>query len=288
METGVDLYDGDPINTCLMDSYYREKNISAEDLSYARKNVDVKTFKVSEEKAVEESGMGNTILAFIFAFFLYMTLLLTGSLTMQAVMDEKNSRVVEILLSSVHSSELLAGKILGISITSLIQMAIWLSPIFMLTTTNWFVLPAQISLDINPALLLYFLVNYFIGLLTFVGLYATVGSVFDNQQDAQSAAWPLLLLIMIPFFMTFSMVNNPNNPLANIFSLFPFASIMIMPVRMTLTDVALWKVALSFLINVTTVYFLFRLAGKIYRVGILRTGTKPKLSEIVKWVQYKY
>jgi ABC-2 type transport system permease protein len=155
-------------------------------------------------------------------------------------------------------------------------------------STNWFVLPAQISLDINPALLLYFLVNYFIGLLTFVGLYATVGSVFDNQQDAQSAAWPLLLLIMIPFFMTFSMVNNPNNPLANIFSLFPFASIMIMPVRMTLTDVALWKVALSFLINVTTVYFLFRLAGKIYRVGILRTGTKPKLSEIVKWVQYKY
>ena len=276
------------VNTCLMDVYFRERNIADEDLKYARTNVDVKTYKVTEEKAVEEAGMGNTILAYIFAFFLYMSLIMTGTMTMQAVMDEKTGRISEILLSSVHSSELLAGKILGVSITGVIQMAIWLSPIFMLASTTWFTLPAQVSLNVSPGLLVYFLLNYFIGLLTFVGLYAAVGSIFDNHQDAQSGVWPLLLLIMIPFFMTFSMFNNPDNPLANIFSLLPFTSIMIMPVKMTVSDVAAWKVILSLCINIATVCLIFKLAGKIYRVGILRTGTKPKWSQIVKWVRYNY
>ncbi|MBN2318905.1 MAG: ABC transporter permease [Acidobacteria bacterium] len=276
------------VNACLMDVYFRERNIADEDLNYARMNVDVKTFKVTEEKAVEETGMGNTILAYIFAFFLYLSLIMIGTMTMQTVMDEKTGRISEILLSSVHSRELLAGKILGVSITGVIQMAIWLSPILMLASTTWFALPPQISIDVSPGLLLYFLLNYFIGLLTFVGLYAAVGSIFDNQQDAQSGVWPLLLLIMIPFFMTFSMFNNPDNPVVNVASLLPFASIMIMPVKMTVADVAVWKIILSFCINVATVCIIFKLAGKIYRVGILRTGTKPKWSQIVKWIRYNY
>lgn len=276
------------VNACLMDVYFRERNIADEDLKYARMNVDVKTFKVTEEEAVEEAGMGNTILAYIFAFFLYLSLIMVGTMTMQTVMDEKTGRISEILLSSVHSRELLAGKILGVSITGVIQMAIWLSPIFMLASTSWFLLPPQLSIDVSTGLLLYFLLNYFIGLLTFVGLYAAVGSIFDNQQDAQSAVWPLILLIMIPFFITFSMFNNPNNPLTNIASLLPFASIIIMPIKMTITEVATWKVLLALLINIATVCIIFKLAGKIYRVGILRTGTKPKWSEIVKWFRYNY
>jgi len=117
------------VNACLMDVYFRERKIADEDLKYARMNVDVKTFKVTEEEAVEESGMGNTILAYIFAFFLYLSLIMIGTMTMQTVMDEKTGRISEILLSSVHSRELLAGKILGVSITGVIQMAIWISPI---------------------------------------------------------------------------------------------------------------------------------------------------------------
>jgi ABC-2 type transport system permease protein len=204
------------------------------------------------------------------------------------VIEEKNSRVVEILLSSVHSRELLTGKILGVAITGVFQMAIWLLPAFILISTTWFALPPQLSLDVSPWLLLYFLFNYFIGMITFIGLFAMVGAIFDNAQDAQSGMWPIMIAIMIPFFITFSMANNPNNPLANAASLLPLASIIVMPAKMTITGVAAWKVILSVLINLTAVAAVFTLAGKIYRVGILRTGTKPKWSDVVKWLQYKY
>jgi ABC-2 type transport system permease protein len=277
-----------PINACLMDVFFKDKPIAAEELNYARSNVSVKTYKVSEEKRVEETGIGNLILAYLFSFLLYFSLIMLGSQTMQSVIEEKNSRVVEILLSSVHSRELLTGKILGVAITGVFQMAIWLLPAFILISTTWFALPPQLSLDVSPWLLLYFLFNYFIGMITFIGLFAMVGAIFDNAQDAQSGMWPIMIAIMIPFFITFSMANNPNNPLANAASLLPLASIIVMPAKMTITGVAAWKVILSVLINLTAVAAVFTLAGKIYRVGILRTGTKPKWSDVVKWLQYKY
>jgi ABC-2 type transport system permease protein len=277
-----------PVNACLMDLFFKDKPIADEELKYARSNVSVKTYKVSVEKKVEEAGIGNLILAYLFSFLLYFSLIMLGSQTMQSVIDEKNSRIVEILLSSVHSRELLTGKILGVAITGVFQMAIWLLPAFMLISTTWFALPPQLSLDVSPWLLLYFLFNYFVGMITFIGLFAMVGAIFDNAQDAQSGMWPIMLAIMIPFFITFSMANNPNNPLANAASLLPLASIIIMPAKMTITGVAAWKVILSVLINLATVAAVFALAGKIYRVGILRTGTKPKWSDVVKWLQYKY
>ena len=143
--------------------------------------------------------MGNLILAYLFSFLLYFSLIMLGSQTMQSVIDEKNSRIVEILLSSVHSRELLTGKILGVAITGVFQMAIWLLPAFMLISTTWFVLPPQLTLDVSPWLLLYFLFNYFIGMITFIGLFAMVGAIFDNAQDAQSGMWPIMIVIMIPF-----------------------------------------------------------------------------------------
>jgi ABC-2 type transport system permease protein len=277
-----------PINICLMDLFFKDKPIGREELSYARSNVNVKTYKVSEEKRVAETGMGNMILAYLFSFLLYFSLIMMGSQAMQSVIEEKNSRVVEILLSSVYSRELLAGKILGTAITGVLQMAIWLLPVFMLVSTTWFVLPPQLTIDVSPWLLLYFLYNYFIGMITFIGLFAMVGSIFDNAQDAQSGMWPIMLAIMLPFFITFSMANNPNNSLANAASLLPLASIIVMPAKMALTGVALWKVLLSVSINLATIAVVFTLAGKIYRVGILRIGTKPKWTDVVKWLQYKY
>ena len=277
-----------PINACLMDVFFKDKAIADEELKYARSNVNVKTYKVSKEKRVEEAGMGNLILAYLFSFLLYFSLIMLGSQTMQSVIDEKNSRIVEILLSSVHSRELLTGKILGVAITGVFQMAIWLLPAFVLISTTWFALPPQLSIDVSPWLLLYFLFNYFIGMITFIGLFAMVGAIFDNAQDAQSGMWPIMLAIMIPFFITFSMSNNPNNPLANAASLLPLASIIVMPAKMAITGVAAWKVILSVLVNLAAVAAVFAVAGKIYRVGILRTGTKPKWSDVVKWLQYKY
>jgi ABC-2 type transport system permease protein len=100
--------------------------------------------------------------------------------------------------------------------------------------------------------------------------------------------WPLLMLIMIPFFIAISLGNNPENPIAQIASMLPFASIIVMPARMTLIDVPVWQFILSIIVNIITLIFIFPMGGKVYRIGILMTGKKPKWSEVIGWLKYKY
>ncbi|MGB8317601.1 MAG: ABC transporter permease [Ignavibacteriaceae bacterium] len=276
------------INKVLVDDYFKDRKLTSEEIKFARNDVDFSGFKVTEKATFEKTGEGNTILAFLFTFLLYFALILIGTMMMRSVVEEKSNKIVEVLLSSVSSRELLTGKILGMSITAFIQMAIWLLPVFLLISTTWFVLPPEITLTIGVSHLFYFLFNFFIALITFLGLYATVGSIFDNDQDAQSGGWPLLILIMIPFFIAISMISNPESSIARIASFVPFASLIVMPARMTILDVPLWQIVLSSVINVLIMISIFPVAGKIYRVGILSTGKRPKWSEVVKWLKYKY
>ncbi len=279
---------GGILNKVLLDNYFKERTLSSDELNYARMSVDFTGFKVSKEEGIKEEGYGNLILAYLFTFLLYMSMLIIGQMTMQSVIEEKSNRIVEVILSSVSPKELMMGKILGASITGLFQMAIWLSPVIMVMSTSVFMLPKDIMFSIDSSVILYMLLNFFIGLVTFIGLFAMVGSIFDNPQDASSGVMPVMLLIIIPFFIALSMMDNPNRPVAEIASLCPFASIIVMPARMTLVGVPAWHLLLATAINILTFVALFPIAGKIYRVGILRTGKKPKWSEVVKWLKYKY
>ncbi len=205
---------------------------------------------------------------------------------MQSVIEEKNNRIVEVLLSSVKSKELLTGKILGSAITGVLQMTIWLSPVIIVALTGWIKLPFEIIFNISIFQAFYFILNFFVGLIIFLGLFAAVASIFDNVQDTQSAMFPLIMLIMIPFFITISLIKNPTNSLAKIASMFPFSSIIVMPARMALVDVPVWQFLVSFTVNVLTLILIFPIAGKIYRVGILKTGKKPGLAEVIRWVRH--
>jgi len=277
-----------PINKFLIDKYFGAKNLTKEELDFARLSVDVSGFKVSEKAEFEEQGFGNVILAYVFMFLLYISLLMMGSMTMQSVQEEKNSKIVEVILSSVSSKELLSGKIIGAAVTGAIQMTIWLLPVLTIISTTWFVLPPEATFDITYFHLIYFLVNFFLGLLIFLGLFATVGSIFESAQEAQSGMWPVMLLIMIPFFIALSMMRNPNNEIAEIASFLPFSTVMVMPGKFVLTDVPVWQLLASTLINIATILFIFPVAGKIFRVGILRSGKKPSLTDVIKWIKYKY
>jgi len=167
-------------------------------------------------------------------------------------------------------------------------MAVWFIPILIVMFTSVFALPEEFGFQISVFQIVYLLFNFFLGLLTFLGLFVMVGSIFDNVQDVQSGMWPILMLIMIPFFIAISVANNPTNPIAEIASMLPFASIIVMPARITIIDVPLWQFIISIIINIVTIVAIFPLAGKIFRVGILRTGKKPKWSEIVRWLKYSY
>ena len=278
----------DLINGGLIETYFKGKNFSEEEIAFAGMWVGFDTYRVSTEEGVEEEGVGNLIASFLFTFLLYFSLIFLGTMMMRAVVEEKTSKIVEVLLSSCSTKDLMTGKILGTGITGVAQMFIWLLPIIVLVTTSVFTLPQNFELKISMGMIGYFLINYFIGLMTFLGLFATVGSIFDNDQDAQSGIWPIMMLIMIPFFIAITAQSNPDSALIQITSLLPFSSIIVMPARMTLLEVPIWQLALAVAINTATFFGIFMLAGKIYRVGILRTGKKPSWGEVVKWFKYKY
>ncbi len=277
-----------PINKIFLNNFFKSKSLSAEDLDFARSGVDFTGFKVTKDEKIAQEGYGNLVLAYALSILLYMSLLMIGQMAMQSVIEEKGSKIVEVILSSVSAKELMTGKILGSAITGVAQMAVWLGTILAVSSSALIALPPEITLNIKPELVLYVLLNFFIGLVLFVGLFSMMGAIFDNAQDAASGNMPIMMLIIIPFFIAISMMENPNKPYIEIASLFPFASIIVMPARLALIEVPVWQLVLAVFINLVTIYALFPLAGKIYRIGILRTGKKPKWSEVVKWLKYKY
>lgn len=276
-----------PINKVLLDSYFNNKLLSADELNFARRGVDFTGFKVSKDEEIAEAGYGNLVIAYVFTFLLYISLLMMGQMTMQSVIEEKGNKIIEVILSSVSSKELMTGKILGASITGGAQMAVWLLTIIGVSSSALLALPKEITLSVQPDLVIFVIINFFIGLVMFTGLFATLGSIFDNPQDASSGTMPLMMLIIIPFFIALSMMENPNKPYAEIASLVPFSSIIVMPARMSLIEVPIWQQLLSIALNLVTILAIFPVAGKIYSIGILWTGKKPKWSEVVKWIKTK-
>lgn len=276
------------VNKVLVNIHFAGKDLSDNEISYATKSVDFNGFRISANKNIKAEGQGNQVLSFIFTFLLYLSLIFSGTMIMRSVIQEKNNKIVEVLLSSVDSKELMTGKILGAGITGITQMAVWLLPLIMIISTSWFVLPKDFTIDITLFQVFYVLLNFFIGLITFLGLFATVGAIFDNDQDAQSSIWPLMMLILIPFYIGISMQNNPDGIIGLVASMFPFASIIVMPARMALVDIPAWQFVLAVVVNLATMIGIFPLAGKIYRVGILMSGKKPKWNEVMTWVKYKY
>lgn len=273
------------INNALIDIYFSSRKLTSDEINFARKDVDIKSFRVSKEEKVEEEGIGNQIALFLFTFLLYMAIIFSGSMTLNSVVEEKSNKIVEVLLSSASSTEMMTGKILGTVIVEVLQMIIWLSPVFLLITTSWFFIPAEFMPQTSVGYLLFFIFNYAIALITYIALYATVGAIFDNPQDAQSGMWPVLMLIIIPFFIAISLQSNPQSNLAQIASMFPFASLIVLPARMVMVDVPIWQILVALVINILVLIGIFNLAGKIYRVGILLTGKKPKWSEVYSWLK---
>lgn len=273
------------INKVLLINYFKNKNISENDINYAKAKIDFTGYRVTLDNKIAKEGFGNQIAAFIFTFLLYMSLLMSGGYLLTSVVEEKNNRIVEIMLCSITPTELMIGKIIGSAITSLAQMAVWLSPVLVVSSNALIALPSDFILSISTFQLIYFFLNYFIGIVTFLGLYAMIGSMFDNPQDAQNGLWPVMMLIIIPFMIAISLASNPSSPLGLFGSMLPFASIIVMPARMAIVEIPSWHVVVALIVNILTLIAVFPLAGKIYKVGIMITGKKPSWKEVYGWLK---
>ena len=261
--------------------------------------------KSINDRGVDAATPAKAIIATIVAFFLYMSILLYGQNMLSGVIEEKMSRVSEIVISSVKPETLLAGKVIGVTAVGLTQTLVWvLGATVMLSarslvfgapavakaqaagTGGGFGMTDMMSAVVATPWSWVFLVLLFflLGLLFYGSLYAAVGATVGTEQDARQAAFPVVMLLVVTAVLISPTMQNPNSTLAITMSLLPFSSPIIMPMRMAITDVPFTEAAASLAILIAGCLGAIWLAGRIYRVGLLMYGKRPTLSELRRWI----
>ncbi len=265
----------------------KEKGFADAEIAAIEKPIEFQTQKLSGEKEKNDSGLSQYLLSIIMVMLIYGTMLTYGVFVMMSVIEEKSSKVMEVMVSSVKPFDLMLGKIIGIGLVALTQYAIWIAAALAFSGASFRASSTmQMSLDISPLLSLYFIVYFLLGYLIYSTLYAAVGSAFENQQDAQSLTTPITLLIIVPMITLSLVLNKPDAPISVVLSMVPFFAPILMMARTASADVPFWQIALSWALMIGTFYVALLIGAKIYRVGVLMYGKKPSLAEIVKWVRY--
>jgi len=257
--------------------------------------VDLRTLKVSEGHLTAESGEASFILAYAMSFILYIALLLYGIQVMNSVVEEKSSRIIEVLISSLSPFQLLLGKVIGVGATGLLQLAIWAGTATLLTTFKTQIAAlfgaspgslASLAIPtVSPALLVVFLLFFVLGFLFYASAYAAVGSMCNSTQDAQQAQMPVTIFIAAGLFIMFSLLSEPNGSLARALTYVPFFAPFVTPVRFSFSAMAWWELALSICAMIAGLLIMTALAGRIYRFGILKYGKKASWADAVKWIR---
>lgn len=275
------------MNQILLKSNLEKNGISEEVARDLRKRVEIKAIKIEKGgKKKESSFLSEYFKAFITSMLLYMLIVGYGQTLMRGVMEEKQSRVVEILLSSLRPFELLLGKIIGIASVGLLQYLIWLGVgvgLFFANPLN-FTTTLKSGL-IRPHELVLFIVFFGLGFFFYAAIFAAVGALCSTDQEAQQLQMPIIFLLLAPVLLLGMILQNPNATWITVLSLIPLFSPTMMMTRIALMPVPVWQVAASILILVLGIVFVAWAGGKIYRIGILMTGKRPNLIEVFKWLK---
>ena len=298
---------------------YNIENIT-EILRNVETTVTLQTFRTDSdnEESTSSSSMVSYAIGTLLSLVLYMFLLMYGQMVMTSIIEEKNNRVLEVMVSSVKPTQLMVGKILGIGSVAVTQIAIWgvlissavgiLLPMLLpadimaqATALNAGTLDSSAS-NVDADLLgviaaagnvayivkLFALMAAFLlgGFLFYASMFAAIGSAVDNIQDASQLQTAAIMPIIIALVISMSVATDPNSPLAFWTSLVPFTSPMIMMMRIPF-GIATWEIALSLGILYISIIGMIWIAAKIYRVGIFMYGKKPSLKELIRWINYK-
>ena len=273
--------------------------ISTAQIEDLNKGVNLHVVNVLEKEKKQDSflvgvksGLSMFLMYCVFTF-----IMMYGIRVMRSVLEEKNNRVVEILISSVKPFELMMGKILGVTGVALVQFGVWVVMIFASVMTLGSsnigmvsgVAEVQMVLSalsqVNYGLILFVFVIYFLlGYLFYSAMYAAIGSAVDNETETQQFTLFAILPMMLGFYGSITIMNNPDGPMSFWLSMIPFTSPIAMLARIPF-DVPVWELVLSIVILLVSTLGMVFIASKIYRVGILMYGNKVTLKELWKWMK---
>jgi len=274
------------VRDAAMTQQLKQNGVSAERLQSMLKPFDMDEVQWSQGKA-KKGGGAQFWSVFILGFAMYMITLMYGMNVLRAVITEKSSRIMEVLLSTLTPAELMGGKIFGVAAVGLTQVAIWLAAGTVAATPGLFsfasiVREANLSFTTGLFFGIFFLLGYFL----YSSLCAALGATVNSEQEAQQFQFFVMLPLISSFFYVFKAMRAPNDPLTVALSLFPFSSPLVMYTRIILGAAPAWQIAVSVVLLVITIIGAIWLCARIYRVGVLMYGKKPNLPEIIRWIRY--
>jgi ABC-2 type transport system permease protein len=210
---------------------------------------------------------------------------------MLGVLEEKNSRVVEVIVSAIHPVALMIGKLLGICLVGLTQLGLWLGAAAALTAPGVVAtlafLPEGLEVPtLGPVIVLHFLLLFLVGYFFYATFYAMLGAAFNSAQEAQQLAWIAVIFVVAPWVFFVPVLNDPDSTLAVVTSLIPVFTPFLMMLRIAVKMPPTWQILLGYFLTLALCAAMIWLAARIYRVGILMYGKKPSLRELWRWVRY--
>jgi ABC-2 type transport system permease protein len=253
------------------------------------------TKKISRGQTTTESVGGSFFMAYIMAVLLFMAILLYGVNVMSSVLEEKTNRIMEVLVSSLKPFEMMLGKVLGVGAVSFFQFLIWGVSARLLFSQRQALLRRMtgeadagqaFQMPPIPATTIAVFLAFFLGgFLLYSAMFAAVGAMSGNEQEARQAQQPVTYLLMVSYLSIFALTNDPNSTFSLSLSLIPFTSPIAMPVRWTAGNLPFSEVLASLAVLFVAIMGVTWIAARIYRVGILMTGKRPSLKELVRWVR---
>lgn len=279
---------GERVSDAVRDQRMAEANLDQQLMRHINRPVQLSAVRISERGEEKDSGEAFA-LVFGVGFIIYITLLMYGQVILAAVIEEKETRIAEILFSSMRPFPIMMGKLIGVSLVALTQYAIWGVAFGAFALYGVGVLAAQgmnVSIpQIPPAVIAYFFLFFLLGYFIYATIYALVGSMVTTAQEGGQVALPVIFLLVIAFYFAFPVIRSPNSSFAFWISMFPFFSPITMLVRIVTQTPPFWQIALSLLIGFATVVLLMWLAARIYRMGMLMYGKRATIPEALRWIR---
>ena len=278
----------DALNEAVRSQRLADAQISEERLKELSGKVNWSVKKIDESGAESEEE-GSFWAGFIIAFMIYLTLTIYGQTIMSTVVEEKETRVAEILFSSAKPFELMMGKLVGVGLAGLTQLAIWIiSAVILLgigvSQMEAAGMPLSIP-NITPLMIVYFFIFFLLGYFIYASIFALIGSMVTSVQEGGQFSFVPVLLMLCGFYFSFAVVRDPNSTLSFWASVAPFVAPLTMPVRIVMEMPPVWHIGLAISLNLLAIAFLVWLAARVYRIGMLMYGKRATIPEVWKWIR---
>ena len=278
----------DALNDAVRSQRLADANISEDRLAEISAPVNF------DEKGIDEAGEekdsdGVFIASFAIGLMIYITLAIYGQAIMAAVVEEKETRIAEILFSSARPFELMLGKLVGVGLAGLTQLSIWLGTavvLFGFLSLQADLAPMMASVpDITPLMLACFVVYFLLGFFIYASIFALIGSMVTTTQEGGQFAFPPVMIMLVSFYFCFAVIRDPSSTLSFWVTMAPFLAPLTMPVRILAETPPLWQIALSIAVNAAAIAAVVWAASRVYRVGMLMYGKRATIPEMWKWLR---